>query len=536
VCFHGQPRLQKPLAFLLCTVIFGLSYTQAPLFYSNQNQYFLHGLANAGHGFLKEDWLANTADPTPIFSALVAFTHRYLHESLFYVYYLFCLGMYAYFLLSLFSFLANAKPGSLASLCFFTLFALVHSGLGRLSSVQLLGKDYPWYFQAGVANQYILGFGLQPSVAGVFLVASLVAFIRDRPRLAVICSVLAATLHSTYLLGAALLTVAYMLLVARDKSVRPALLLGMLSLVLVLPVVLYNGFTFAPSSAAEFAEAQHILAHFRIPHHTLVERWLDRIAWAQLAWIILAIWFCRSTRLGLVLLLVSVMALLLTLLQLWTGSDTLALLFPWRISSVLVPIATTILLAKFIQALSPWLSHLTIRQQRGIRFGCGAVLGALVLGGLAIQWFSLAYRTSAEELDMMAFVRNNARPGDVYLIPVEAPRIGAPGSVSTSFLPPPRRDQASQHIPVDLQRFRLLTGVPIFVDFKAIPYKDVEVLRWRRRFDLCRTWYETQEWGALRGHGISHVVMPADRPVQNAGLEVVYKDTFYRVYRLHLEE
>src|SRR5205085_88180 len=34
--------------FLLGTVLFALVYCQAPLFYSNQNQYFLHGLAQAG--------------------------------------------------------------------------------------------------------------------------------------------------------------------------------------------------------------------------------------------------------------------------------------------------------------------------------------------------------------------------------------------------------------------------------------------------------------------------------------------------------
>src|SRR6516165_2538625 len=82
------------LSFLFWAIVFGVSYTQPPLYYSNQNQYFLHGLARGGLGFLNEDWLANTADPTPVFSALVAFTYRYLSESLFYVYYLLILGAY----------------------------------------------------------------------------------------------------------------------------------------------------------------------------------------------------------------------------------------------------------------------------------------------------------------------------------------------------------------------------------------------------------------------------------------------------------
>src|SRR5690348_2052000 len=77
------------LAFLLGTVVFGIAYTQPALYYSNQNQYFLHGLARGGLGFLDEDWLARTADPTPAFSTVVAFTYRYLHESFFYIFFLF---------------------------------------------------------------------------------------------------------------------------------------------------------------------------------------------------------------------------------------------------------------------------------------------------------------------------------------------------------------------------------------------------------------------------------------------------------------
>ena len=37
---------------------------------------------------------------------------------------------------------------------------------------QLLGGDYPWFLQAGVANQYLLGPTFQPSAFGVFLVLS----------------------------------------------------------------------------------------------------------------------------------------------------------------------------------------------------------------------------------------------------------------------------------------------------------------------------------------------------------------------------
>ncbi len=41
-------------------------------------------------------------------------------------------------------------------------------------------------------------------------------------------------------------------------------------------------------------------------------------------------------------------------------------------------------------------------------------------------------------------------------------------------------------IPPKLLEFRLATGAPALVDFKAIPYRDVDVLEWRRRLQFCR--------------------------------------------------
>ena len=66
----------RRLLLLAAGVSFAVAYGQAPLYHSNQNQYFVHGMAEAGFGHLREDWLANTADPTPVFSGLVAIITR----------------------------------------------------------------------------------------------------------------------------------------------------------------------------------------------------------------------------------------------------------------------------------------------------------------------------------------------------------------------------------------------------------------------------------------------------------------------------
>ena len=171
----ANDRFRRACEFAKWTALFGLSYAQAPLYYSNQNQYFLHGLANAGVGCLEEDWLANTADPTPLFSAIISLTYRMAPDVVFYLYYLMMQGLYCWSLLGLFEVVANGRATKTARLCFGTLLVVVHAMLVRQASQELQGVDYIWFLQAGVANQYVLGFGLQPSVAGVFLIASISA-------------------------------------------------------------------------------------------------------------------------------------------------------------------------------------------------------------------------------------------------------------------------------------------------------------------------------------------------------------------------
>src|SRR5579875_492571 len=257
-----EVNLKTAIRFLFWSLLFGLAYTQPPLYYSNQNQYFLHGLAQGGLGFLNEDWLANTADPTPLFSTVVALTYRYLHESIFYLYYILIIGVYFHALLGIFEYLGGRRTTTRMRLGFLALLVLLHSALLRWTSAQLFGVDYPWYFQAGLANQYVLGAGLQPSVFGVLLLLSVRAFLRDRPFEAVTWSSLTVVMHSTYLLSAVFLTIAYLYLLVRARRVREALFAGLWAVLLVAPILLYLVRNFAPSSPETFAQAQHLLVHF----------------------------------------------------------------------------------------------------------------------------------------------------------------------------------------------------------------------------------------------------------------------------------
>lgn len=514
---------------ILLAAVFGLAHTQAPVGYSNQNQYLLHGFAVAGVGHLRYDWLAGTADPTPVFTALVAVGYGALGPA-------FLHG--AYFLLVMGYFLAaravavavvptaDTRPARLA---FAALFTAAHAAVPRLLSVRLTGTDYPWFLQTGLANQYLLGPGLQPSAFGVLLFAALAVFARGRPVLSGLLTAGAGVVHATYLLPGALLTVGVMAWLVTHGERRRAAAVGVVALVGVLPAVAYSAWAFAPTSAVAFAEAPRILAEFRIPHHAVVGRWLDTVAAVQVVWAVLGLALVRRTPLFTVLVVMAGGGLALTVVQVVTGSDGLALLFPWRVSAVLVPVATTAVLAKLAAAFPA--SRTT------------AAVGAVVLTGLAAggAWAMAAaagYHTVADEEPLLAWVREHAGPGDVFLVPVRVPSGGGRGVPSTSFTPPPRPTPGSKFIPVDLQRFRLLTGAALYVDFKSVPYRDADVLEWYRRVRQAEAWYADLDWRrpglreALRQEGITHVVARRGREPTADFLEPVYADDAYAVFQV----
>lgn len=512
-------------------LLFGLAYAQAPLYYSNQNQYFLHGLADAGRGQLHDDWLANTADPTPAFSFLVNFTASFLHEYAFHFYYLGLLGIYAASLLAIFSYLAGDRDTVGRRLAFVVAVTLVHCAFVRWGSYRLLGADYAWYAQAGLAGQYALGAMFQPSTFGVLLIASIALFVHGLVFWSVTVAVTAALMHATYVLPAGMLILAYQLVLGRRGQWRYAFGVGLWGLVLVAPMLIFASIQFRPTSEAEFAEAQRLLVHLRIPHHCLPRLWCDGVAWGQIGWVALALLLVRKSALAVAIGVPFAIAAGLTLLQVATASDAIALLFPWRISAILVPIATAVILSRLVLICSLPSPALVVGH---------ILLIALAIAGPVLVLTRQGFQTNDDELPLYEFVRTHRQPGDVYLLPMKVPDLAKTvrGSFSSDWKPVAARQADVRLIPIDFQRFRLATETPIFVDFKSIPYRDVEVLEWRRRLFWNQEMYRDRDWNQpdfadeLRREGITHVVTTRHQEVKNERLKVAFEDANYRVFHL----
>ena len=509
----------------LLALLFALAYTQPALYYSNQNQYYLHGAAQAGVGDLARDWLANTRDPAPLFTALVALAERTAPAAVSVAVFGLLSAVYFHALWELACASGRAPATRGGRLAWAAIFTLVNGGLARFVSVRLTGTDYPWYFQAGVANQYLLGAGLQPSAFGVFLLASLAAWARGQRRVAALALVAACLMHSTYLLPAALIVIGTVVTHQSRDSIRFAAL----SLIGVLPIVAYAATQFGFLGDATAGEtARRLIADARIPHHADPTRFLDLPAALQLHWAALGLWLARNRPWGRALAVAAALAISLTLGRVATDSPTLALLFPWRVTALLVPLATALATAELARRIERFTPAAILS------FAAAALLSIATIGAVVIMQAGLAYQLNSAEDGLQNYVRDHREPGELYLLPTkfpDTPRRLKVGSLSFAPVAPVSKPF------FELQSFRLTTGAAVYVDYKSIPYAPADVAEWRRRILQCERWYAAKAWDAgviaeLRSAGVTHVVVPAGTEIASKLWREVYGDEWYRVLEL----
>jgi hypothetical protein len=237
-----------------------------------------------------------------------------------------------------------------------------------------------------------------------------------------------------------------------------------------------------PMDPAAQAEAVHILATLRIPHHTLPEVWLDFDAAIKIVGLALAVWLAWRDPLGTVILTVMIGIAVMTLWVYLTRDLSLALAFPWRASAIVVPVANAILLGRAIERALIWSRSSAARQR-------------LAVGGLALAsaaGFGLAvHKYVQDQLQQppayYSWVRDHAAPGQLYLTPV--------GETT----------------------FRLLTGQPQYVSWQAHPYRAPGVLEWYRRIGVARevtgsSAANCETLSALADAGVTHVVNLRSQP------------------------
>jgi hypothetical protein len=312
-----------------------------------------------------------------------------------------------------------------------------------------------------------------------------------------------ATVHPTYLLSAFVLTGIYLLQVHfLDKQPGKAILTGLLALALVSPIFLYTINQFTSGTPEIVTRAREIMVFIRIPHHALVKEWFDAASIIKLVLIGWGIYLVRGTRLFLCVLIPFILGIVLTLIQMATGSLSLALIFPWRISTWLVPISLVILLGKSASALARIHSSIwkKILQIASLMF----ILIAVVTGLIRTRLENLQ-ALQAPSLVIEEYVASIRQPGDTYLIPTK------------------------------LYTFRLNAGVAVYGDFFSVPLKSDEMIEWYSRFLNAKHFYEKEGCNlseAMIDGGVTHVILPAEEILPCSNLQPIFTESAYHLYKV----
>ena len=457
VVSHVILAVAAPATFFLIT-----AYNDFPA--SNQNNHALH--ASVLSGFtpaLSEDWLYKTADPFPLATWITALFLHFGPGGVYFLYFVVVAAFMLAFAIFIDSHKGRKAPAPYLWSGLTVLIALV---LGRLTGLS-----------AGVADQLILGSYWQPSEAGVILVISVLLFASHWPVSSAACAALAVALHPSIAFGALILVTAACARLMVERQWRELLILGGVFILLAMPAIAYTVIQFMPTTSDLAARASRILAREKIPFHAIPTEWVSTLDMIKILMIGIAGYMCRtlSRRLSFVIVFSLICGILLTLIFAVVNDDRLLLLFPWRVSAVLAPIALVLIISALLNSLPhEWIqsrySWYTGMVFIGILAGLvtamkihhdypGFMPAYWIEAGLRNGVYNMKIQDKRDRTDVINWAKNQDSK-DMYLVPL------------------------------NFEQFRIKSGRPIFVDWKSHPFKDVEVIEWRRRIEVANKAFE----------------------------------------------
>lgn len=495
---------------IVVSILFGIANTQQPLFSDNQNTKLLHGLAKAGYGYLANDWQANTWNPLPTFSYLVEYSYRFFSEYSFYIYYII---LNAIFFLSFFLLIVNLfkiKKGSVQYFLILLVLFVIHSELFSVISYQITFYKVSLrdLFTKGVAYQFLNKSYFQPSLFGVLFITSIYFFIKERIYFASFLAAVVVLIHSASIFIAGMLVLSYILILYfRKNKIKESLLVGIIALLIVSPILIQNlqGMMGPKDEMAD--EALRILVHERIPHHALPSHWFNAEATLQIFIMLVGTLLVIRKEEGMIMATLFTGALVFTLLQIFTKSDQLALIGPWRISVVLIPLSVMVIFGHLVSKLPENWALLQKRKTIVVTSVLLVLLITTVMGGYLHHERSKDYN-ELPYTALMQFVKENKSERDTYLIPTE------------------------------MAEFRLITGAPVYITRKSHPYRTSEFMTWYHKVNQVDQLFEEDNLDCKKLDSISihsditHLVAPADKNVVCEVHHCIYKDRNYCLYEL----
>jgi len=558
---------RTPLQRLVFHALLGLllmaCYPAQQLFSGNQNVYFLWGMAKAGIGSLALDPLLSQTDPFPLFSLLVFGVMKFLHPWVFHLLYWLLNGVYVHALFGIAHHLFDTygRPTKMALLT--ALFLLMHSGAIWAGLFRIMfGIDLSWVWDSGLAEQGVLRGYLQPSAIGVFLLLSVLYFLRKQPQGVFLSLAAAAIIHPNYLFLGAVMGLVYLIQFLREKriSMVQAIVWAGFSALVVMPQLFYVATFFLPHTEEEAAMMREAVSQTAEGNpHLSPALWLTAKTFLQLGIVAVCLFIFRKEMIGRLLLALVAAFGVLTAATFLFDSQTLLSVTPWRISVVLVPVCSILLLGKIF--LTEHHVELRRRTLSVLLFG-GVLLAAFGfyrVFGSADGGFISAWRATTIALALLAaalpFLPSpKLRKPAVTILVCVGIIAGAIGSGILEMIMELRfRSQLPEHgtmvylkenaradevvmIPSSLTTLRMNAGVAVVADDNLVHGLGLPDLLDRQAF--VQEFYvdgitEERVMYLKLSYDCTAIVLPMEKEIPtDLPLQEVYRDAYYRVVRL----
>lgn len=459
------------------------------LYVDNQYTYFIQGLRLSGrHPYLEADWFAQTKPLHIAFTYLVAGLERMgiLQQ-----------GMIAFdiffrlvFLLSIWlltwalwgfigpeSLKENPLRRSAFTLSVLTFLVLslwpvfqmsaFFESIG-ISSAALAWEKFGFYYSFGGFASF--RYYTEPVSFTVLILTALAVLPYRRWRLAAVLLGVAALFHASFLLHTGVITAFLVLFLLVNGEKRTAFQIGGLYTLFVLPLVIY---LLTQMTDPFTAEANRILALYRVPHSTLPSKWWTASGWPHVIVVAVALGVLAWKGQGVLRWLPAIIGGYIALGAVYvalSGNLNVAILMPWRASGYLYTLSQLTVLTAGVCLVVKVLDRL---HQNAGNFFVILPLVFLCLGVYSFGMFSIletkyADITTDEEYPFYLQIREETEPDALVITP--------------------RGETA----------FRLAAQRPQYVDWKSHPYKGEDVLEWWDRIGFVDAFYAPETTAAER--------------------------------------
>ena len=491
------------LWFGLTTILILMTGGLSPLYTGTQRYHYIFGQAAAGFGELASDWFATTQNPWILFQYIVQFTAEYLGNPFFYVYQFIMMFIYLFSLVGIVDHFFKIRRDWRVFFIFMSFY---------LSSYAFYWPDWiGHHIYAGVATMYMPMDVFIPNSFAALLFLSIYLFFKEKYPASILSILVACYVHPSYLIVGAALVTGYMLAMFLDgKKFKQIVLFGGVTFLLVIPLVAYYYSINLKATPEQVKEATNIMAGIVLPHHTHVEVWWTKYDFIKLLIVMGALFVTRKTRLFYIILVGFVFVAVPSIVLAIRPSNTIGALMLWRPAVVVVPLATTSLIAF-------WVSRGYTDNQADItKYWKWAMAGltALVLftmvEGTEFQIEKIDRIQKRRSLPVTLYIKENLQPGDQYLLPIDS---------------------------LMASSFELDTGAPVVVIWLQHPWGALDTLEWNHRVQVVSEFYAAENGercellpGLVDTYGVTHVITHRTDGLNCEGWNLVYKDETQRIY------